>query len=135
MSVSCFMCEPTETQPVSSAMTRMRWKHGQCGHEGTGHTRSVVLCVGGWKKTWPVDKCSKADAGRSECETPTPCECEQARRQSKTRQHFHCSHVLVTHGHKKLQHTTKTKQVKIQHEPNKQNTMCVFKNLLMYVGA
>ena len=63
--------------PVSLAMTHMRRLHGQSGHESTDCTQSVVHCVGGWK-TWPIDKCSNKDAGRSQRETPTPCECEQA---------------------------------------------------------
>ena len=60
--------------PVSLAMTRMRWVHGQGGHESTDSTTfSVVPCVGGLR-AWPIDKCSDKDAGRSERETPTPCE-------------------------------------------------------------
>ena len=100
--------------PVSLAMTHMRWLHGQSGHESTGYTRSVVQCVGGLR-AWPIDICSNEDAGRSQSETPTPCECEQARRQILIRQDFHCgsSRVLATkhfgkvNGKKKLQHTTK----------------------------
>ena len=69
--------------PVSLAMTHMRWFHGRSGHESTGHTRSVVQCVGGLR-AWPIDVCSNKDAGRSQSETPTPCECEQARRQSRS---------------------------------------------------
>ena len=63
--------------PVSLAMTHMRWVHGQGGHKSTGYTQSVVHCVGGLR-AWPIDSCSNKDAGRSECETPTPCAGEQA---------------------------------------------------------
>ena len=65
---------------VSLAMTHMRWLHGQSGHESTGCTRSVVHCVGGLR-AWPIDMCSNKHAGRIQSETPTPCECAQARRQ------------------------------------------------------
>ena len=63
------MCQPM--------VTHMRQLHGQSGHESTDCTQSVVHCVGGWK-TWPIDMCSNKDVGRSERETPTACECEQA---------------------------------------------------------
>ena len=57
-------------------MTHMRWLYGQSGHESMGYTRGVVQCVGGLRP-WPIDMCSNNDAGRSQSETPTPCECEQ----------------------------------------------------------
>ena len=37
-------------------------------------------------RAWPMDMCSNRDAGKSESKTPTPCECEQARREIKIRQ-------------------------------------------------
>ena len=63
----------------------------------------------GWR-AWPIDLCSDKDAGRSQHKTPTPC--ERARRQSQTRQDFHCgsSRVLIT------------KHAAAQHEPNEQNS-------------
>ena len=70
--------------PVSLAMTHMRWLHGQSGHESTGFTQSGSLGVGGLR-AWPMDRCSNRDAGKSESKTPTPCECEQARRQINIR--------------------------------------------------
>ena len=75
--------------PVSLATTHMRWIHGQGGHESTGYTFCVVPYVGGlpvWLPVWPIDKCSNKDAGKRERKTPTPCECEQAQGQDKTRQ-------------------------------------------------
>ena len=128
--------------PVSSAMTHMRWWHGPSWHDSTGYTRSVVQCVGGLR-AWPIDICSNEDAGRSQSETPTPCECEQARRKILIRQDFHCgsSRVLAT-KHSRRQMVTRScntsqnqTKIKIQHEPNKQYTMRVFIYLLMHVGA
>ena len=64
-------------RPVSLSMTHVRWLHGHSVHESVDYTRSVVQCVGGLR-AWPIEMCSKKDAGTSESKTPTPCGCDQA---------------------------------------------------------
>ena len=58
---------------------------------------TLVQCEGGLR-AWPIGMCSNNDAGRSQSEAPTPCECEQARRQILIRHDRHCesSRVLAT---------------------------------------
>ena len=67
--------------PAACASLRrqhLRWLHGQGGHKSTGCTPSVVPYVGGLR-SWPIDKSSNKDAGRSKRKTPTPCEPAGAR--------------------------------------------------------
>ena len=117
----------------------MRWLHGQSGYESTGYTRSVVQRVGGFR-AWPIDICSNKDAGRSQSETPTPCECEQARRQILIRQDFHCGssrcwqrNIREGKWYQKSCNTPQNQtKIKMQHEPD---THCVFIYLFMNVGA
>ena len=124
MSMSSCMCEPMET-------AQSLW-HGQRGHDSTGYTRSVVQCVGGLR-AWPIDMCSKKDAGRSQSETPTRCEWEQARRQILIRQDCHCGssrvcwqrNILEGKWQQKVATHKKTKQ-KSRFSTNQTNkTQCV----------
>ena len=45
----------------------------------------VAQCVGGLR-AWATDMCSSKDAGRTQSETPTLCECEQGTPQRMTAQ-------------------------------------------------
>ena len=49
-------------QPSLLVMTHMRWRWCQSGHESTDYTLRVVSYVGGLQ-AWPIDRCSKKDAG------------------------------------------------------------------------
>ena len=83
MPMSCCMCKPMET-------AQSLWRRLTCG----GYTAKVGMRARGrlrvvpnvGLRAWPMDVCSNRDAGKSESKTPTPCECEQARRQIKIRQ-------------------------------------------------
>ena len=47
-------CASQRRQPSLLVMAHMRWLHGRSGHESTGFTLCVVLCVGGLQ-AWPID--------------------------------------------------------------------------------
>ena len=75
--------------PSRTAMTHVRWLHGQSGHESTDYTQSVVHCVGRWT-AWLIDVCSNEDEGRSERKTPTPCvETNRQKSEAKTKTEQH----------------------------------------------
>ena len=63
---------------------------------------------------------------------------DKSRPDKTTLSKFTCvgnENILGMNGNMQPQHTTKLTKVKMQHEPNKQNTMCVLIYLLMYAGA
>ena len=80
ISISC-CCASEWRQPslfgddTHAVVTRPKWAREH------GGTHGVVPNVGGLR-AWPIDRCSNKDAGRSECETLTPCAGEQAPRPS-----------------------------------------------------
>ena len=91
--------------PVFLAMRHMRWLSGQRGHESTDHTQGAVLHIDGLR-AWHIDRCSNKDAGRSESQTPKPC--EQTTGQDKTREahtHRKTTHVSKIHTPKDMTNT------------------------------
>ena len=75
--------------PVSLAMTRMRWSHGQK--------------VGGLRGR--PDWCSIKDAGRSERETPTPCAGERKRQKEWEKRGVKQKTKTTTHEGQRKQHS------------------------------
>ena len=94
MSTSCCMCEPMETAQCPGDDTHAVVAGTKWAREHGIHAKCGPI-VGGLR-AWPIDMCSNKDAGRSQSETPTLCECEQARRQILIRQDFCCGSSRVS---------------------------------------
>ena len=84
----CPACASQWRQQSLSAMTHMRWAHGQSGHESTDYTLHVVHFFVRGLQAWPIDLCSNKDAGKRERETPTLC--GKRNRRNPKEQHTSC---------------------------------------------
>ena len=81
--------------PSRTAITHVRWLHGQSGHESTDYTQSVVHCVGRWTGS---SMCARTRMRREVNVRPRPLVWKQTGRNQKQRQRQNNTRQDMRHG-------------------------------------
>ena len=81
--------------PSRTAMTHVRWLHGQSGHESTDYTQSVVHCVGRWTGS---SMCARTRMRGEVHVRPRPLVWKQTGRNQKQRQRQNNTRQDMRHG-------------------------------------